>query len=79
MSNFTGWGGNFQGWGGAGAAASVTLPSVVLFPVEPLHFRRRWDKTAYAWACLTRDMRAPAGGYRHNRDHLVSVAQAMRA
>lgn len=79
MATFQGWGGSFTGWGGAAAGAQVTNASVVLFPPEPLHFRRRWDKTAYAWAVFTRDMRAPAGGYRPNRDHLVSVQQAMRA
>ena len=67
----------FQQLGG-GVPAQVTNASVVLFPPETLRFRSRWDKTAYAWAVFTRDMRAPQGGYKHNRDHLVSIQQAMR-
>jgi hypothetical protein len=63
---------------GAGVPASVDR-GVVLFPVEPLRFRKRWDKTAYAWAIFVRDMRAPQGGYVHNRDYVVSVEQATRA
>ena len=74
---FQGFGGNFQGFGGAEAAAEG--PSVVLFPAEALKFRSRWDKTAYAWACFTRDMRAPLGGFRPMTDHRVSaVALAAR-
>ena len=46
---------------------------VVLFPPEALRFRSRWDKTAYGWACLVRDMRAPVAGYRPGKDHLVSA------
>ena len=57
---------------GSGAA---TGPSVVLFPPEPLRFRARWDKAAYALAILTRDMRAPAEGFRPMRDHLVSAVR----
>jgi hypothetical protein len=54
-------------------------PGVVLFPPEALRFRSRWDKTAYGWACLVRDMRAPVAGYRPGVDHLVSaVALAAR-
>ena len=46
----------FQQLGASMGAA--TGPSVVLFPSEPLRFRSRWDKTAYAWGVFVRDMRA---------------------
>jgi hypothetical protein len=63
---------------GAGAGAAEG-PSVVLFPSEPLRFRSRWDKTAYAWGIFVRDMRAPTDGFRPMKDHLVSaVALAAR-
>ena len=58
---------------------AATGPSVVLFPCEPLVFRSRWDKTAYAWGVFVRDMRAPMNGFRPMKDHLVSaVALAAR-
>ena len=54
----------------------ATGPSVVLFPPEPLDFgSRRWDKAAYAWSVLVRDMRAPTAGFRPMRDHLVSAVR----
>lgn len=59
--------------------AAAEGASVVLFPAEPLKFRSRWDKTAYAWSCFTRDMRAPVAGFRPMTDHYVSaVALAAR-
>jgi hypothetical protein len=64
---------------GAGVPAAAEGASVVLFPAEALQFRSRWDKTAYAWACFTRDMRAPVAGFRPMTDHYVSaVALAAR-
>lgn len=72
------WGGSF-GSGSAPAGAEASGPSVVLFPSEPLVFRSRWDKTAYAWGVFVRDMRAPMNGFRPMKDHLVSaVALAAR-
>jgi hypothetical protein len=67
------FGGQFLG----GGFFKALPQSVVLFPVEPLRFRSRWDKTAYAWAVFVRDMRAPT--WRPGRDRLVSaVALAAR-
>lgn len=73
-------GGAFQfGFQQAGALQAAAGPSVVLFPPEPLRFRSRWDKTAYAWGVFVRDMRAPTAGFRPMKDHLVSaVALAAR-
>lgn len=82
MSWGNSFGGGFGSSFGAGAGeggAEAALHSVVLFPTEPLAFRRRADKALYAWACFMRDMRAPVAGYRPGRDHLVSaVALAAR-
>lgn len=63
---------------GAGAPAVESDRGVVLFPAEALRFRSRWDKTAYAVAVFTRDMRAPTAGYRPMRDHLVSAVALAR-
>lgn len=65
----------FGGEGGLGEGAQATLASVVLFPADPLRFRRRADKALYSWAVLMRDMRAPMAGYRPGKDHLVSAVR----
>lgn len=56
-----------------GAAVAAVGPGVVLFPPEALHFRSRWDKTAYAWAVFMRDMRAPTSAHMRGHDHYVSA------
>jgi hypothetical protein len=58
------------GEGGQEAQASAGA-SVVLFPVEPLRFRSRWDKTAYAWGVFMRDMHGTT--YRQGWDRRVSA------
>lgn len=69
------WGSSWgSSWGGASAPAQAEEgASVVLFPSEPLRFRSRWDKTAYALAILVNDMRAPVDGFRPMADRYVSA------
>jgi hypothetical protein len=62
---------NFQQ--GSGAGVVVVDRGVVLFPPEALKFRSRWDKTAYAWAVFSRDMRAPT--YKQRKDRLISAVR----
>ena len=52
-------------------AAMLQNVGVVLFPVEPLIFRSRWDKTMYSWTVYMRDLRAPT--WEQGKDHLVSA------
>lgn len=58
-----------------GGEAPTVDRGVVLFPPEPLRFRSRWDKTAYAWAVFTRDMRAPTEGFRPMADRRVDAVR----
>lgn len=67
---------NLGGFGGGDAPlGEESGAGVVLFPAEPIVFRSRADKAAYAWAVLVRDMRAPTAGFRPMRDHLVSAVR----